>query len=369
MSVKISVILPIYNMQNYIEECLESVVNQTFKDIEIICVNDFSMDNSMTIVKDYARKDNRIKIINNEKNRGLGGARNAGLEVANGDYIVFVDTDDKIAENMLEVLYKSISESSSDMAFCDVLLWNNDGTTEPCKPFHNYDLAQNKEFYPNTNFENFTDMWPSAWNKIYKKNIIDQNNIRYMENILYEDHSFYYEYVLACKKVVYCPEALYFYRHNRNDSIMSNSSSRIFEIFDILEIIKNIFHKNLKEQEYQRIMPKIAVRLIWERSINLKRKNPIKRKFINKAKAYLSQFKHRSIIKYKDNFIKSSEEFLETRLEYFFKHFFLFKDYKTYRVIFILGIKIQQKNALFEIFEEINNLQTEIVNLKCKLNK
>lgn len=111
----ISIILPIYNMQNYIAECLESIVAQTYKDIEIICVNDFSMDNSMTIVKEYAEKDSRIKIVNNGKNRGLGGARNAGLDIAKGEYVMFCDTDDMLMPTMVEKLYNSLVENDADM--------------------------------------------------------------------------------------------------------------------------------------------------------------------------------------------------------------------------------------------------------------
>lgn len=92
----ISVIVPIYNVQNYIAECLESIISQTYRDLEIICVDDCGLDNSISIVKKYMKKDDRIKLVHHEENQGLGGARNTGISVANGEYIYFMDSDDKI---------------------------------------------------------------------------------------------------------------------------------------------------------------------------------------------------------------------------------------------------------------------------------
>ena len=106
----ISVILPIYQVENYIDECLNSIMVQTYGDIEIICVNDCTMDNSITIVKEYMKKDKRIRLINHSENRGLGGARNTGIDSANGEYILFVDSDDYIHKTLVEKLYHALKE-------------------------------------------------------------------------------------------------------------------------------------------------------------------------------------------------------------------------------------------------------------------
>ena len=157
----ISIIVPIYNVEKYIADCLDSIVNQTYKDIEIICVNDCTMDNSMTIVKEFAENDKRIKIINNEKNRGLGGARNAGLEIANGEYFMFVDSDDMIAPTMAGEMHSRFVQDNSDMVFADFEMLNPDGTTFTFKPFHDYEFAQeNKVFELPEEFEKFTYIWP-----------------------------------------------------------------------------------------------------------------------------------------------------------------------------------------------------------------
>ena len=114
--VKISIIVPVYNTEPYLEQCLDSIINQTLEDIEIICVNDGSTDNSLSILEEYASKDNRIRIINQE-NKGQGFARNNGLKNVNGEYVLFVDSDDWIELNTCEALYKKVNELDLDMLF------------------------------------------------------------------------------------------------------------------------------------------------------------------------------------------------------------------------------------------------------------
>lgn len=364
----ISIILPIYNMQNYIAECLESIVAQTYKDIEIICVNDFSMDNSMTIVKEYAEKDSRIKIVNNGKNRGLGGARNAGLDIAKGEYVMFCDTDDMLMPTMVEKLYNSLVENDADMAFCDVMLLDNDGGLNPYKPFHIAEINTKKEFYPSKAIWEFSDIWPSAWNKIYKKSIIDEFGIKYHENILYEDHTFYWEYLFKCNKVIHINEPLYCYRHNRYDSIMKEVSPRIFEIFTILDYIKEIFKNNMDFYWYSILMPKIATRLIWERTCNFKKNTKVKNEFNNKGYKYLSQFKRKNIFKHKDRFIGDDAAFLYSPCIRFLLKVFSIRKRADTDVIYFFGVKIIRKNKIRELQTRIDNIEHTINCLKESIN-
>ena len=113
--IKISVIVPVYNVENYLIQCLDSIINQTLKDIEIICVDDCSPDNSIEILEEYKNKDNRISIIRHSNNQGLGPARNTGLKHANGEYISFVDSDDYIDKNFLFYLYSTAKKYDSDV--------------------------------------------------------------------------------------------------------------------------------------------------------------------------------------------------------------------------------------------------------------
>ena len=119
MDVKISVVLPVYNVANYLRKCLDSLVNQTFEDFEVICVNDGSTDSSREILAQYAQKDSRIKIVD-KKNGGLSSARNAGMKVAQGEYYSFIDSDDWIDETMLEKLYNSMVSLDTDISICAV---------------------------------------------------------------------------------------------------------------------------------------------------------------------------------------------------------------------------------------------------------
>lgn len=125
--VKISVIIPVYNVEPWLEECLDSVISQTFNDIEIICVNDASVDGSQTILDRYAAKDSRIKVIINEKNEGLMSVRKRGYEAAAGDYLFFCDSDDFLPCNVLERLYNGALSSGSDIVAGDLALWRKDG--------------------------------------------------------------------------------------------------------------------------------------------------------------------------------------------------------------------------------------------------
>ena len=164
----ISVILPIYHVEEYIKQCVYSLINQTYKDIEIICINDCGLDNSITLVKELQKKDSRIRLINHDENRGLGGARNTGIKAARGEYITFIDSDDYCDKTMLEKLYKSINDLNADAAVCGVMLsFEADHTQKKHTAFHYDDLADLTLYDISKSKEILTDMWPSAWNKLY----------------------------------------------------------------------------------------------------------------------------------------------------------------------------------------------------------
>ena len=289
------------------------------------------------------------------------------MDAATGEYIIFCDTDDKMMPDMAEKLYRCIVESDADMAFCDVMLLSSDELLTPYKPFHDMTISANRIFYPQKAFYRFCDMWPSAWNKIYKKSIIDTNRIRCHENILYEDHTFYYEYLLASKKVAYIPEPLYIYRNERNDSIMKEVSPRIFEIFTILDYIKEIFKNNLEAKWYKILMPKIATRLIWERTLNFNKKTKIKKAFINRANKFLSQFKQKDILKYKDYFISDDENFLQTPFEQFWKNIFSITYKNSHDIVKILGIKFSKRSRLRELYIKMDIMQQQIIYLSSEV--
>lgn len=174
---EISIILPVYNVEKYLAQCLDSIVNQTFKDFECICVNDGSTDNSLSILQKYAQKDKRFKIITQE-NKGLSGARNAGIKTAKSKYLTFIDSDDWVTENYLEVLYNKIEETKSDIVRASYKFYFQEKNT--------YESSKIREIHKikhNTDIERLYKGYAGAfvWAKIYKTSLIENNNICFYE--------------------------------------------------------------------------------------------------------------------------------------------------------------------------------------------
>ena len=192
----ISVIVPVYNVEKYISQCLDSIINQTYSNIEIICVNDGTRDGSRKILEEYRKKDSRIKIID-KKNGGLSSARNAGLEVAQGEYISFIDSDDWIEETMIEKLYRNITSLDTDIAICGVHQYD-----EKKKEIDDSNKYYTLEYFDKS-FDNrsFTyeetkpfimDVCVMAWNKLYRRSLIDQEQARFPDGLIFEDGPFFF---------------------------------------------------------------------------------------------------------------------------------------------------------------------------------
>ena len=145
---KVSVIIPVYNTEEYLRECLDSVVNQTLKDIEIICIDDGSTDSSLDILKEYAKKDNRITVLK-QKNQSSGIARNAGLSIAQGKYLSFLDSDDLFELELLESLYKKIISTKSDIAICDADKFDSEGNNYNLKMLNLKNVPEKNSFSQN----------------------------------------------------------------------------------------------------------------------------------------------------------------------------------------------------------------------------
>lgn len=234
---KISIIIPVYNVEKYLKKCLESVINQTMTEIEIICVNDGSTDSSPHILKEFAQKDHRIKIINKE-NGGIASARNRGLEYATGEYIGFVDSDDWIEPHMYEILYNNAKKHDKDMVMClahlfdeknQELLYNNPYFTLECFNESFDDVVFNHQ--DTTNFLFKINVTP--WNKIYKTSFLKKNKITFPEGLDFEDNTFFYESYLKANKVSLVRKHLYFYRINRRGSFITTGNKRFFDVIPI----------------------------------------------------------------------------------------------------------------------------------------
>ncbi len=225
---KVSVIIPVYNAQDYLKRCLDSVVNQTLKDIEIICVNDCSTDNSINILNEYAQKYSNLKIIDCKVNGGESIARNIGLDNVTGEYIAFVDNDDEIDLDFYEKLYNKAIETNTDIVKGDVHIINYNREN---KKSNINDLIKkyNSKLY-------FNYFW---WTAIYKFQIIKDNNIRFLENYpLGGDVLFLNQAILKTNKLALIDDVFYHY-HRREDSGDSKilSFEKVKSVLDIHEMI------------------------------------------------------------------------------------------------------------------------------------
>jgi glycosyltransferase involved in cell wall biosynthesis len=242
---KISVIVPVYNVEKYLRQCLDSILNQTFKDFECICVNDGSTDNSLQILNEYANKDSRIKIISQE-NKGLAGARNTGVKNANTKYLTFIDSDDWVDDKYLELLYTEIERTKSDISCCNL------------KKYYQKENSYVSDSTPQERKFNITDLdsvkirkgyeQPCATVKIYKKSFMDSNNLCFFEGFINEDAPFSAFCFAFAKKVSYIDNELYFYRLQRENSITSGTSSKkllfTHKVINFTTLIKELIIRN-----------------------------------------------------------------------------------------------------------------------------
>ncbi len=227
MMIKVSIIIPIYNVEQYIEECLCSVLRQTLKEIEIICVNDGTKDASMSVVEKYKSHDDRIVIVNKD-NGGLSSARNAGLEYARGEYVYFLDSDDMIADNMLQKLYDEATEFDLDNIYFDAEAIYESVEVEKnypqyktyyCRPGIFSEVQSGPELF--ARMENFKAYRPSACLQMPKRSLLEANNIRFKEGIIHEDQLFSIQVILLSKKVKHVAHP-YYKRRVRSESIMTS---------------------------------------------------------------------------------------------------------------------------------------------------
>ncbi len=236
---KVSVVIPVYNVEKYLRECLDSVVNQTLKDIEIICVNDGSTDSSLDILNEYASKDNRIKIID-KKNTGYGHSMNVSIDNATGEYLGIVEPDDYIELDMYETLYNKAKESDLDYIKGNYYKYSTipNITNKKFVPFDKTDIYE-KVINPNNYIKTFTGGM-SIWASIYKIDFLKQNKIRFLETpgASFQDTSFGIKTIFSAQKAMYLRNAFYHYRtDNINSSVKSNS--KIFCICDELQELEN----------------------------------------------------------------------------------------------------------------------------------
>ena len=237
---KITVIIPMYNTEEYIERCIKSAINQTYKNLEIIIVNDGSTDNSLQICERLKKEDDRIKIINQE-NKGVSGARNTGLEAATGEYIGFIDSDDFLEENMYEKLMGYIEEYDADLASARAYMIDRNGILE-VSHYNNYvDSFVDEKSILKSYVDGFLTI--AVWDKLFKREVI--GNVRFDSTVFCEDAKFVLDVCSKVNKVVCTSERLYNHLRRTGNSITNTSFNKFYmTLYDYAykkrdEIIKN----------------------------------------------------------------------------------------------------------------------------------
>ncbi|WP_251549862.1 glycosyltransferase family 2 protein [Neobacillus muris] len=263
MNPKLSIIVPVYNVESYLNKCVDSILSQTFKDFELILVNDGSPDHCGAICDHYAERDIRVKVIH-KKNGGLSSARNAGLDVAKGDYIGLIDSDDYIHEKMFEILLENARQHSSDIVVCDFIKVKENqyvNVNSSCKNgrvkhYSNIEALHQLFFRDEnsyiTNAGNNTK-WVVVWNKIYKRQIFQ--GARFNEGRICEDEFIIHKLLYNSKKITAVSNQLYYYVQRPN-SIMNTSYSikrldKVYALKDRVDFFSKIKEKKLHSLAYK----------------------------------------------------------------------------------------------------------------------
>jgi glycosyltransferase involved in cell wall biosynthesis len=307
--VEISVIIPVYNVEKYLNECLDSIVNQTFEDIEIICINDGSTDGSLDILNEYENLDSRVKVITQE-NRGVSAARNKGLELACGSYIYFIDSDDYLELDGLEKLYELSEEKNLDLLLFKLIRFD-DRTGEKDFDYSNmpFLLDIGKETFTYHDFEE--DLFRvdiTTYTKLFKRALIADR--RFAEGLIFEDNILYFDYIFDAERIHFHDECLY-YKRIREDSIISKASRDYTDIFDAYNLIYQKFEERklfpkFREKLFMRKVDSIYYRF---KLINAKYRDfyysLMKEEFLNQKDEYDNELELKKVTNYYKNIFKS----------------------------------------------------------------
>lgn len=302
---RLSIIIPFYNVEQYIAQCLDSVYHQDIpeEEYEVICVDDCSPDNSLSIVERYAEKHANLVIVRNVFNRKLGGARNAGMEVATGKYVWFIDSDDFIEENCLKTLLEIAENNDLDMLHFNYAEYPN--AENPTRRPQDTELMSGTDMWFNPNFIWYHDL-VTAWRKLYKRQFLIDNSIHFAEHIMFEDNDYAIVAFANAQCVKHIALCVYHYRNNPNSiTRVKYTSEHIGYWLDLcyrLLIIKDTF---IRENKDERFLPLIVtwIRYHISNSINIckqmddmferkKTYNIIRKQVRSKLKPYISRLKY-----------------------------------------------------------------------------
>lgn len=234
--IAISILVPVFNVECYLNQCLDSILQQTFRDFEVICINDGSTDHSLEIIKNFIAKDKRFKLID-KTNTGYGHSMNQGLSQCQGEYISIIESDDYIQPDMLERLYTVAIKNNLDVARCNYYLFSK--FSKKLNNDYIKDILANKVLKPLDHIKIFYQS-PSIWVNLYKREFIDKNKIRFLETAgaSFQDTSFVFKVYALCKRFMFINEALLYYRIDNSSSSINNKNKAFCVCDEYQEILK-----------------------------------------------------------------------------------------------------------------------------------
>lgn len=284
---EISIIMPVYNSQDHLKETLDCILNQTFDDFELICVNDGSCDDSLDILNDYSLNDSRIRVLSQE-NEGQGSARNKGLEHCTGKYVYFMDSDDYIIPEFLELVHDNIKNNNSEMVMFKT------GNIESGIKIDNRPLFPFDEVFADADFNDFTFDYHGVrkyvlnssfapWTKFYKKELLDSyGDFAFNEDLPYEDVLFHIKSMQRASRISFVPKYLYYYRIDNPNSSSFNYESHI-KIFNVIDEVEEFLKKEGYLNDFEKEFEFFKLRQITYHMIT-----PINEEHFKLAKKYLN---------------------------------------------------------------------------------
>ena len=351
---KVSVIIPVYNVEKYLRECLDSVINQTLKDIEIICVDDGSTDNSLEILKEYAKKDKRLKVFT-QKNQGAAVARNLGMKQAKGKYFSILDSDDFFALNMLELLYNKAEKSKSDITICRCQMLDDE--TKTIAPMTH---SLKKHYLPEKETFNYKDIinhvfdfcvgW--SWDKLYNADFVRKTKLEFQNLRSTNDAFFVFMSLLHAKKITTIDDILITHRKNTNTSLSETRDKDPNCFLSAVYAMKNYMKKNnFYKEVYQGFINWFMQFCFWQMDTL---KNPENKTNLEKR---LKQevFKDFGIYNLKETFFYNKQHYkrihsknMKQKTPFYQKLFSIKKSNdKQYKIVHFLGLRIKFKRKKF----------------------
>lgn len=254
--IKLSIIVPIYNVENYLRRCLDSLVNQTLEEIEILLINDGSTDSSQDIVDEYVARYPKIIKSFIKENGGQGSARNLGISIASGEYLGFVDSDDFIELSMYKNMYDLAKREDADVITCD---YSYISIAKGKKNIHLFKASSPKELFFNP--------WAAPWNKIYRTSLIKDNQIRFPEKLVYEDTAFYLNMIPYIKKINHLDDCFVNQVQRESSSMNGQNEKKVMQIISVMNYSLEFYEQRNFYQKYKEELEYFYVKILFSSSI------------------------------------------------------------------------------------------------------